>query len=509
MEQMGSLIASHRLASTLIVACCLALLPGRIFAQSFSANTSNHGTRKSLIKSSTQEQVRALFISDIHFEPFWDPDKVPRLVSAPASQWQTILSAPVSPDQEQRFSSLQTICDSRGTDTSYTLFDSSMVAMQTAAGNAKFITVSGDLIAHRFSCKYRTLMPRSSPEEYRQFVEKTIDFVLDRLRAAFPAAPVYAALGNNDSDCDDYKLDPHSDFLAETGTSVAAAFPASERSRAELTFAAGGYYSVSLPAPLEHTRLLVLDDLFMSRKYTTCSGKADSAGADAQIDWLRQQLTGAREKRERIWVMGHIPPGIDPYSTAIKLRNVCGGKAPEMFLSSDALPRLVAEFGDVIQLAIFGHTHMDEMRLLKPDGQDASEAQVGVPLKMVPSISPIDGNTPSFTVALIDSPTAKLADFQVFAASNQTGADATWNEEYDYRRSYAQSDFSAASLVTLVKGFQADPDATTGASKAYLRDYFVRDQSLELRLFWPQYVCAVSTYSIDAYRNCRCSQSKE
>lgn len=506
---MGNLIASHRLGSTLIVACCLALLAGRIVAQSSSANPSNHGTHKSHVKSSTQQQVRALFISDIHFEPFWDPDKVPQLVSAPVSQWQTILSAPVSPDQEQRFSSLQKTCDSRGIDTSYTLFGSSLGAMQTAAGDANFITVSGDLIAHSFTCKYNTLFPQSTPDEYKRFVEKTIEFVLGGLRAAFPDAPVYAALGNNDSDCDDYKLDPHSDFLAETGASVAAAFPASERTRAQFTFAAGGYYSVSLPVPLEHTKLLVMDDLFMSRKYTTCSGKADAAGADAQIDWLRHQLTEAREKKERVWVMGHIPPGIDPFSTAIKLRNVCGGKPPETFLSSDALPNLLAVFGDVIQLAIFAHTHMDEMRLLRPDGQDTGESQPGVAVKMVPSVSPIDGNTPSFTVALIDSRTAKLADFQVFAASNQTGADATWNEEYDYGKSYAQSDFSAASLATLVTGFQADPGATTDASKAYLRNYYVRDHSLELRLFWPQYVCAVSTYSIDAYKKCRCSQSKE
>jgi sphingomyelin phosphodiesterase acid-like 3 len=207
--------------------------------------------------------------------------------------------------------------------------------------------------------------------------------------------------------------------------------------------------------------------------------------------------------------MGHIPPGIDPYSTAIKLRNVCGGKSPEMFLSSDALPNLLAEFGDVIQLAIFAHTHMDEMRLLKPDDQDAGESQPGVAVKMVPSISPIDGNTPSFTVALIDSSTATLSDFQVFAASNKTGINAAWKEEYDYDKAYKQSDFSAASLAKLVAGFQADPDAAADASKAYLRNYYVRDRSLELRLFWPQYVCAVSAYNIDDYRNCRCSKSKE
>jgi sphingomyelin phosphodiesterase acid-like 3 len=434
---------------------------------------------------------------------------VPQLISAPASQWKTILSAPASPDQEQRFASLQNVCEARGNDTSYTLYDSSLNAMQTASRDAKFIAVSGDLIAHRFTCKYKTLFPHSTPDEYRRFVEKTIEFVLGGLRAAFPDAPVYAALGNNDSDCDDYKLDPHSDFLAETGASVAMAFPASERTRAQLTFAAGGYYSVSLPSPLERTKLLVLDDLFMSRKYSTCSGKPDSAGADAQIDWVQQQLTEARKKKERVWVMGHIPPGIDPYSTAIKLRNVCGGKAPEMFLSSDALPSLLAQFGDVIQLAIFAHTHMDEMRLLRANSEERGASNPGVAIKMIPSISPIDGNTPSFTVALIDPSTATLADFQVFAESNQTGADASWNEEYDYDKSYKQSDFSAASLAKFVAGFQADQDAVTESSKAYLRNYYVRDRSLELRLFWPQYVCAVSAYNIDDYKNCRCSKSKE
>ncbi len=379
--------------------------------------------------------------------------------------------------------------------------------MEMAAPDAKFITLSGDLIAHSFPCKYKKLMPQSTPEEYRQFVEKTIKFVLGSLRGAFPAAPVYAALGNNDSDCDDYKVDANSDFLAQTGVLVSEGFAPSQRKAAQRTFAAAGYYSVPLPVPLEHTQLLVLDDVFMSRKYAACSGKADPAGAEAQIDWLRQKLTEARQKNKRVWVMGHIPPGIDPFATAIKLRNVCGGKAPDMFLTSDALPDLLAEFGDVIQLAIFGHTHMDEMRLLKTYGQDASPP--GVAIKMVPSISPIDGNMPSFTVALVDSPSAKLADFQVFASSNESGIDATWNEEYDYAEAYKQSDFSAESLTRLVAGFQADPDASTGHSETYLRNYYVRDRSLELRLFWAQYVCAVSTYSIDAYRNCRCSKSEE
>ncbi|MGO9438341.1 MAG: metallophosphoesterase [Terracidiphilus sp.] len=506
---MENLIASRRFRSSLAFVCCLALVAGRVAAQSPAARSSHLSGLKTQANSTNQKQIRALLISDIHFEPFWDPDKVPQLASAPVSQWKAILSAPVSRDQAERFASLQLACTTRGVDTSYTLFESSLQAMKTAADDAKFITVSGDLIAHRFSCKFGILFPKSKPEEYRQFVEKTIEFVLGSLRASFPAAHVYAALGNNDSDCDDYTLDPHSEFLAQTGASVTENFPVLERKAAQVTFAAGGYYSVSLPAPLEQTRLLVLDDLFMSRKYSACSGKADSTEADAQIDWLRQQLSEARKRKQHVWVMSHIPPGIDPFSTAIKLRNVCGGKAPDTFLTSDALPTVLAEFGDVIQLAIFAHTHMDEMRLLRPNAEDAGASRPGVAVKLVPSVSPIDGNNPSFTVALIDSPTARLADYQVFAASNQTGIGASWTEEYDFAKTFKESDFSATSLAALIAGFQADPDALTDTSKAYLRDYYVRDRSLELRLFWPQYICAVSAYNIDTYRSCRCSHSKE
>ncbi len=74
-----------------------------------------------------------------------------------------------------------------------------------------------------------------------------------------------------------------------------------------------------------------------------------------------------------------------------------------------------------MQLAIFAHTHMDEMRLLKPAKADAARQTVAV--KMVASISPIDGNNPSFTLATIDPANAQLKDYRVIVASNQTGID--------------------------------------------------------------------------------------
>ena len=455
----------------------------------------------------TAATIPAVLLSDIHFEPFADPGKVAQLAAAPVSEWKAILAAPPSANLQQSLASLQQACRTRGADTSFALYQSSLHAMQSRAVGAKFVTVSGDLISHSFSCKFNAVLPHAAPDAYKSFVGKTLSFVIQELNETFPGVPVYFALGNNDSDCGDYQIDPHSSFLADTGKEFTKNFPESERSAAQQNFATAGYYSVSLPAPMEDTRLLVLNDSFMSKKYTTCGGKADQAGADEQIAWLQQQLALARTNKEKIWVMGHIPPGIDLHGTVTKFIDVCSGQKPAMFLSSEKMADTLAEYGDVVELALFGHTHMDEMRLLRNESE-ATASKGGVPLKMVGSITPVDGNTPSFTVAQIDPATAALVDFRVFEASNKSGIDATWKEEYDFAHSYHAPAFDAATVGKLTAGFQADTSAKTEASQAYMRDFFVGDMSPILGLFWPQYACTLSNRSAAAYKACLCSDAK-
>lgn len=483
-------------------ACAMVLL----IAVTVASEAQGHPADKGLTTGAGEANVPVLMVSDVHFEPFWDPGKAMQLAAAPVAQWKAILAAPDSADRGQRFADLQQACHARGVDTSYPLLLSSLNAMRTDAAGIRFTTVSGDLIAHAFSCKYKAVFPQATAAEYRSFVEKTIEFTVDALRAVFPGVPVYAALGNNDSDCGDYLLDGQSQFLEETGKVLAANLPAAQRKEAVETFAAGGYYSAALPAPMRHSRVLVLDDVFMSRRYATCSNKPDPQGAAAQIEWLKQQLERARRDEENVWVMGHIPPGVDPYSTLTKGKNICAGAAPQMFLSSEALTDTLAEFGDVIQLAIFAHTHMDEMRLLEPGNGEQDHGPVAV--KMVSSISPVDGNNPSFTVGAVDAASGVLTDYRVIAASNQTGVDTKWTEEYGYARAYEEPSFSSSSVAKLVDEFRADPSAQTQASENYLRHYFVGDVSREIRPFWPQYVCALANYTESAYRSCVCGKGQ-
>jgi sphingomyelin phosphodiesterase acid-like 3 len=458
--------------------------------------------------------VPALMLSDVHLDPFADPAKVAKLNAAPASEWPAILSAPASPTQAQDFATLAKSCPTRGVDTPYILWQSSLAAIHANATQAKFVTISGDLLAHSFDCKYKKLLPTATPADYVAFTEKTVRTIVSTLRAALPGVPLYVGMGNNDSGCTDYALDATRDaFLAAVSKVVAEALPAdlstNDRAAAERDFSAGGYYSVPLAA-VPHTRLLVLDNLFLSGKYATCGGKPDPTPAIAQLAWLAEQLSLARQHNERVWVMGHIPPGVDLYATARKFTNVCAGAAPQMFLANESLPNLLAQNADIVRLAIFGHTHADEMRLLVPDhsARISAIAALGVPLKVVPSITPVNGNRPTFTLVSVNPATASLTDYTVVMASNLTGVDTTWAPEYTYSTTYHEPAFDSLSLATLIPTLQADTAAKSAASQAYLRAYFPGDLSLILQLAWPQYACSLNHDSAAAFAACACAATK-
>ncbi len=110
----------------------------------------------------------------------------------------------------------------------------------------------------------------------------------------------------------------------------------SELARVKEAYGRGGYYSVLLRGGLEKTRLIALNDLFLATKYKTCAGGKEDAAGKAELAWLAAELQAAREKGERVWVMGHLPPGIDIYSTLKNFESMCTRPA-ERFLVGEAL----------------------------------------------------------------------------------------------------------------------------------------------------------------------------
>lgn len=442
--------------------------------------------------------VQALLVSDVHFDPFWDPDKVAKLAVAPAAQWTRILAAADSPQRQQAFDALGRACPTRGYDTSFPLLASSVNAMRAQAGGAGFMLLSGDLLAHGFDCKYEKRFPQAAKGDYARFAEKTIQFVLLEMSAAARGMPVYAALGNNDSECSDYKVDAHSAFLAAVGRSVTKELPGRERTAAQSSFAAYGNYAVMLPAPLENTRLIVMDDVFFSPRHKGCgnsSGASDAADQAAQLKWLANELDAARTARQTVWVMAHIAPGVDAFSTLAHVRGACSRPA-KMLLESNGLADTISGAADVVKLAVFGHTHEDEIKLLEKPGGGA------VPAKIVAAISPINGNLPSFTVAQVDAATATMTDYVVIAGSNKVA----WAEQYEYAKAYGESDFSASAVKDLIGKMAADRNAKEGPSEQYVHHFLIGNPLPLLELVWPQYVCTMTEQTAEGFSGCACAK---
>ena len=467
--------------------------------------------------------VPALLLADIHFDPFHNPRLVPHLRAAPIERWPAILDRGNGLKADARLAQLEVACRSPRLDTDWYLLKTSLVAARDAEQHPVFVTLGGDLLTHQFSCRFQKLNPGSTPADLSAFAAKTVAFVSMELRLAFPNVPVYITLGNNDSGCADYRETAGSPFMSNAVGSLtraaaqSAVQSASARAVATLlaTVSPEGDYSVALPAPVQHGRLLVLQDIFDASWYSPCGSPGYTRVQEKQqIAWLRAQLTGARAHGENVWVMGHIPPGVDVYGSFTKYilrpKELCS--APEnTLLADDALADTLMDFADIVRLGLFAHTHMDELRLLRrAAGKNDKGADVSagtVPIKIVPSITSFYGNHPAFLVAAIDPQTMLLKDWRTVVSPDAGGSATPWPETYRYTAAYNLPDFSASSAAILADGFTSDPDGKSLRS-AFFRDHFYAGgmglYALGLQQIWPAYACAVRETRQDSFHNCLC-----
>ena len=132
-------------------------------------------------------------------------------------------------------------------------------------------------------------------------------------------------IGNNDSYCGDYQSTPHDAFLAHMAAAWAASVGASDPNAFIAQFSTGGYYSV--PLPVDHAQAIVLNDVFWSANYKNACGdpKADPGGDE--LRWL-QSTQAALPAGTPVWVIAHIPPGVDVLRDVACARGLRAGSVP-------------------------------------------------------------------------------------------------------------------------------------------------------------------------------------
>ena len=133
----------------------------------------------------------------------------------------------------------------------------------------------------------------------------------------------------------------------------------------DATYAAGGYYAARHPT-VANGLIVVVNDVLWSTRYRDACGTDGLAAAQTMLGWLRDRLARQRAAGGRVWLVHHIPWGIDPYTTINTAASSCPAKVVPFLqepFASDFLA-LLAEYRDVLQASFSGHTHFDDYRLL-------------------------------------------------------------------------------------------------------------------------------------------------
>ncbi|HEX8172018.1 MAG TPA: hypothetical protein VF824_15885 [Thermoanaerobaculia bacterium] len=428
-------------------------------------------------------QPAFLSLSDIHFDPYYDPTLMNQLVAADASGWAAIFAG-----------SQITSPSAYGSDTNYPLLRSMLGDAGHRAAQARFVVVTGDFLSHDFEQNFRAYAPDKSPAAFQSFTTKTIQFLALQLQQTFPGAAIYPVIGNNDSDCGDYNVTPDGWFLA----AFAAAFAPSSHSRSfDAQVASGGYYRIDRAADMV---VIGINSIFFSPKFTNPCGTTSGNDYGArQLKWLAAELAAAKRRGKHVWLLYHIPPGIDAYKT------ISGGGScpvtPALFWESGytaTFDALLQQYASTIAVSIAGHTHMDDFRVL----YDASAAPSNA-VRIAPSVSPMFENNPAYAIVDYSRRSAAVLDYAVYSLP-LTSKTPQWSREYAFGKAYGQKAYNAATLAAVRTAIQS----SASTRSLYMLYYAVSSPHGGVTAStWKAYWCATGAQTGAAFQSCYCPPS--
>jgi hypothetical protein len=344
-------------------------------------------------------------VSDLHFNPFYDPSLYSRLIANDPSQWAAIF-------QEDGAGALPMY----GADTNYPLLVLTLADMRQHMGASPVVLFTGDMLGHyipeNFYCEYYQHVPMSActlnfatfapglaaAAAMQQFIDKTFAFVAGEIREYVGDAPVFYVPGNIDT----YDLagyGPDNNFLTNNSATVFNKLLNGSVDRPMFsTFAIGGYYAAHVGSKLNIIGL---------NSNSFVPGAPTYWQAARELEWLDIQLGIAQTAGKQVWILMHVPPGANSQAMA----GDTPGKLDEDQVSMNWDQDLQAKFMDklskhpgLVTLMLAGHTHMDEYRIL-PSGDV---------LEQLPGISPCFGNNPAYKVLSMMPGTYIPVDYESF-----------------------------------------------------------------------------------------------
>ncbi|MFL6245360.1 MAG: metallophosphoesterase [Thermoanaerobaculia bacterium] len=423
----------------------------------------------------TARAEKFLSVSDIHFNPFADPAIVTKLEAADASQWGAILA-----------SSTVTAFSTYGSDLNDPLFRSAVDEMRKQLPSPAFVLISGDFLAHGFEKSYQQYATDKSQTAYTAFVKKTNAYVASMLREAYPGARIYPTLGNNDSDCGDYAVAPDGAFLKDfrdVWSPIVASRSFDRR------FPTGGYYHADVPS-LNNVRIIALNANFFSTNYKNPCGTPGPDAGVRELQWLDAELDLARSEGRKVWLLLHIPPGMDVYDT-LEYGGTCPTLKAGTFWKDEYAQqylRITAAHRSTILGSFAGHTHQDEFRIATGDF-----------IHITPSVSPIFGNNPAFEIVDVD----RNGAIRGYTAWHLPNVTLPWAREYSFGDAYQKRAYDTAALTEIAAAIHDDA-ATREQYFTYSSSGNAKDAA-EALAKWQGYWCGLKAMTGDAFSACYCA----
>ena len=434
-------------------------------------------------------------LSDIHFNPFYDPSLINSLIRSDYIKWQSIFS-------HSKIKGYGT----HSADSNYHLLNSALHNIYLLAPHPDFIIISGDFLAHDFQETFAKLSGNANPKAVDSFIDKTIAFVTLMIARRFPNTSAFPALGNNDSYCGDYQIEPSGQFLHATVKTWKSLFKERSNARSFVrTFPTRGSYSIIAPYNRSH-RLIVLNNTFFSINYKNACGDQSADPGSDEIKWLEVELQKAAAAKAKVWLVYHIPPGIDVFSTLLRQKQASAERTPEAIpfwqpVYNQKFISLVMKYSPTIVGSFAGHMHMDTFELIRSANQNTVSF-----VHITPAISPIFGNNPAFELFTYNRQSFALKDYTAYyldlsSAVAQRNAATQWQKEYSFVESYGQPVFAANTLQIVRNRMLANQNGYRAKYEAY---YNVSNMASPVvgPNNWRAYWCGMANFTAAEYLSC-------
>jgi len=456
---------------------CLVFLMSMLIFSLAGCSGSGNGVKN---PNPTDNNFNVVVFSDVHFDPFYDKTLYTQLAAKDADQWAGIFQT-----------SLITAPSAWGYDTNYPLLVLALSGIQQNLGASPLIIFTGDILGHNFPTTFFQLyygnVDYPVPDDaavaaMEAFADKTVAFFMGQVRLKVGAIPVMFAVGNADSYLGAL---PEPSYLTNNVELYYTQFLNSTVDHQTFinTFTKGGYYSAE-PAG---TDLMVIG--LNSVMFNYDFGDILQTDVDAQLTWFDSQLAQAKAEGKKVWLLMHIPPGADKYSTAQNNLDANGHlTTATMMWIQDYQTRflqILSHYPGTIALTLGAHTHMDEYRIMSPDNV----------LEITPGITPYFGNNPAFRVMTFSRYTLKATDYSTLNCDLSASA-PQFNSYYTFSTAYLMQGFLNDSLLQLY------PELVTANAKQTLyRGHYFSGHNYTVPVgnefypitdkTWPVYWCGI------------------